>query len=409
MIATASDSSGTLPLFSTTLIVVQPTSLCNLNCRYCYVPNRLDPQRMSRATLKALAQRVFTSPWVESRVEFLWHAGEPLTVGVEYLTEALEIIQGANRHQIKVQHTLQTNATLVTEQWCELFKQHDFHVGVSIDGPAFLHDATRRNWSGAPSHAATLRGFHLLRNFGIRCGALCVLTRHSLKYPLEILDFFRSEGFHSVGFNIEETEGINSFTSFHSQEIELLQDEYKSFVSKLFEAHATCRGSIRIREFSDVVASIRAKRQNHSFRECPVEAREFAALTIQKNGDVSTFSPEFASLPSKYGRFVIGNVHEQSFVEMWQSSSYRRIAADVQRSRDLCEANCQYFDLCGGAYFSNKVAEHGTLLSTETRSCRLHKKALCDVVLQKLTLPSRRSDDRLYHETEVGPPTEARP
>lgn len=370
----------------TRLVVVQPTSLCNLNCSYCYVPNRRDAARMSISTLEALFERVFTSPFIQDEVEVLWHAGEPMVVGLEFYRQAMRAIDKLNHNQLIVRHTLQTNATLVNEEWCELFSQFKFEVGVSIDGPAFLHDKYRKHWSGTGSHAETLKGYHLLQKNGISSGALCVLTSESLDHPAEIFRFFLSEGFKSVAFNIEERESANLTTSFDGEGVASLRHRYRKFISSFFEAHREHRAALIVREFSALSASIRSKRNDATFQRIPLEALDFGILTIQKNGDVSAFSPEFAGMTDpRYRSFVIGNIHHQDFGEMHSSSAYQVILSDTQLSMRMCEQSCRYFDFCGGAFFSNKVSEFGTLLCTETRSCQMHMQVLTDVLIEKLT------------------------
>jgi uncharacterized protein len=347
---------------------------------------------MAVSTLEKLLERVFSSPFVHGHIEFLWHAGEPLTAGTEFYRDAMRAIEKLNHNRLEVRHSLQTNATLVDDEWCELFKEFKFDVGVSIDGPAFLHDKYRKRWSGAGSHAETLRGYHLLRKHGIASGALCVLTSEGLDYPLDIFRFFRAEGFKSVAFNIEEMESANRTTSFENEPLVSLRRRYTEFMSSFFDAHQEHRAEMTIREFSAIAASIRGKRQDADFQRTPLEVFDFGIVTIQKNGDVSAFSPEFAGMKHPtFGTFVIGNVHRHSFSEMHSSVAHQRIRSETRASVQMCAESCRYFDFCGGAFFSNKVSEAGTLRCTETRSCQLHMQALSDVLLNKFTISPSRS------------------
>lgn len=181
------------------LIVLQPTSLCNLNCQYCYVPGRKDSTRMSEQTLENVIAKVLRSSIVDENVEFLWHAGEPLTVGIDFYKKVMTYIQKHNNQDRRIRNRLQTNGTLLTPDWCEFLLENDFQIGISIDGPAMLHNRNRIDWSGKGSHHLVMRGLKLLKEYGLSFGGLCVLTRESLNYPREIFNFFTPMVFNRLG------------------------------------------------------------------------------------------------------------------------------------------------------------------------------------------------------------------
>ena len=125
-------------------VVLQPTPFCNIDCRYCYLPNREDRRQMAPATAALALRRVFESGRGDDRIEVRWHAGEPLTVGPAFYREALAAIHAVTPSGVQVRHTLQTNGTLVDEDWCRMFLEEGIEIGLSIDGPADLHDRNRR-------------------------------------------------------------------------------------------------------------------------------------------------------------------------------------------------------------------------------------------------------------------------
>src|SRR5438132_12875981 len=130
------------------LLVLQPTPFCNLDCSYCYLPDRQSTRRMSRDTLEATFRWTFSSGLARQPFTLLWHAGEPLVLPVAYYEEAVEALNRHNEQQIPVRQSFQTNATLLTAEWCEYLCRHQVHVGVSVDGPEFLHDRHRRTRRG---------------------------------------------------------------------------------------------------------------------------------------------------------------------------------------------------------------------------------------------------------------------
>lgn len=128
----------------TKLIIIQPTSFCNLNCRYCYVPFRQDHNFMSDEVLDSAIKLSLESPFLQNEVEFLYHAGEPLTVGIDFYKKAMQFIERYNSKNINVINNIQTNGVLLNDKWCTFLKDYHFKVGISIDGPEFLHDKNRK-------------------------------------------------------------------------------------------------------------------------------------------------------------------------------------------------------------------------------------------------------------------------
>ena len=131
----------------TQLVVIQPTSLCNINCRYCYLPYRSVNKHISMGTLSQIFKRLFSSPFVADKLTIVWHAGEPLLLPPSFYEEAFHLTQQYNTQGVCVTHSFQTNGTRITQQWCDFFKKHNVQLGVSIDGPKSIHDANRVDWT----------------------------------------------------------------------------------------------------------------------------------------------------------------------------------------------------------------------------------------------------------------------
>src|SRR5690242_19326589 len=124
------------------LLVLQPTPFCNLRCTYCYLPHRDDTRRMSTAVVNAVAEMLRNEPQCfADEVRVLWHGGEPLAAGIPFFEDACDVLASAAPQRLR--HALQTNATLVSPAWMALWRKHDAEIGVSLDGPAFLHDRVR--------------------------------------------------------------------------------------------------------------------------------------------------------------------------------------------------------------------------------------------------------------------------
>lgn len=372
--------------FGVRLAILQPTSLCNLNCSYCYVPDRLNRALMSESVLRNAVRFVFASlPPDQRQVAILWHAGEPLTAGFDFYRNAFDIIEQERPAGVHVRYSFQTNATLVSEDWCRLLDQHDVSVGVSIDGPRELQDANRVSWSGRGSFDRAMRGVHLLREHGYDPPAICVLTPQALQCPDAVYEFFRDNAFPSVGFNIEESEGVHLRSRHLDASPGGVRALYKEFMRRIWDRRLADGNTLRIREFERQFSIIEKLRADRAFVATPDEAIPFANIVVRRNGEISTFAPELASTPSaEYGDFVVGNVMSDTPTAVREGDRLKRLTAAVEGGRAACRAQCAYFPVCGGGYQSNRYAEHGTLRATETTTCRLHLQALTDVVLTEL-------------------------
>lgn len=378
-----------------TLVIIQPTSLCNLNCRYCYVAGRRDPARMDRTLLETTFARILRSDHARGRrIEFLWHAGEPLTVGIDYFRRAIELTERYRGPETTTVHAVQTNAVLVTPEWASFFKENGFRVGVSIDGPAILHDRNRRDWAGRGSFEKVMRGFRTLQEADVRPGALAVVTRETLDCPDELFHFFIDNEICSFGLNTEEVENVHTETSFGATNAAppaWLRRRFEAFFGRIFDLWWPVRDFVCVREIRDVVYAIREKMRNPEYSRQPDESAEMGIITILKNGDISTFSPEMAGAEAPaYNNFIVGNVAEiDSIDDIRRHPTYRAMKRDIMRGREACARTCRYFDLCGSAFISNRYFETGRLDGTESTTCILQRQIVARLVLSRLRGMSR--------------------
>jgi uncharacterized protein len=370
------------------LVVLQPSSLCNLNCTYCYVPGRQDSSLMSEEVISAAARFIFSCNFPNGEVEFLWHAGEPLAVGLPFYERAFSIIEDSAVGGLTLSHVMQTNGTLVDRDWCAFFRKHRIFVGLSVDGPALLHDKNRPTWGGRGTHAKVMRAFDLLREAGMSPTAICVLTNESLSSPDAIYDFFVTSGFKSVGFNIEESEGTHK-SSLLMPNDKSVRDSYAEFLKRIYERWRADGYALRIREFNHLLNCVRCIQRDDDFVREPDEVVPFGILTIRRDGGISTYSPELASTKSiQYNDFLIGNVLNDSPLDVIRGNSFSRLQAEVAYGQSRCREGCTYYALCGGGFQSNRFTEHGSVRAMETLTCRLHRQTLIDVFVDQLHIDS---------------------
>ncbi len=179
-------------------VLAKPTGpICNLDCQYCFYLSKEalypgDRFRMSDAVLETYLRQLLESHR-GPEVTVAWQGGEPTLVGVDFFRRALEIVDRLRRPEVVVHHTIQTNGTLLTDEWCELFARHGFLVGISIDGPPDLHDVYRLDKRGAPTFSKVRRGYDLLRRHGVETNILCTVNAANGAHPLEVYRFLRDE------------------------------------------------------------------------------------------------------------------------------------------------------------------------------------------------------------------------
>jgi uncharacterized protein len=362
---------------------------------------------MDDRTLEAAIGKVLRSPLTAPSLEFLWHAGEPLTVGINFYRRVCDLVKIHNQRQLYVRQKIQTNGTLIDRDWCRFFSDEKFGVGVSVDGPEFLHDKQRPNWAGRGSHKKVMRGVELLGKHGIHFGALCVVTSDTLDFPDEFYRFFTDAGFEWLGFNVEEIEGVNGVSSLMSRNRSQTVERYTKFIERIFDLWQQDSNRLVIREFRDILHLLAGKVADPNARQQPDETMSIKIITIQRNGEVSTNSPEFASSrDARFNDFNFGNINEIELEDVFRNRYYRKLQRAIRASVQRCAESCMYFDACGGRYLSNKHAEHGRVEATETVACKLHRQVVVSVILERLARkgrqPSMPSGVETISERDVG-------
>lgn len=373
------------------LIVIQGTNFCNLNCKYCYVPNRTDKSVMSDSILERTLETILKSEMLLNfpGVTLCWHAGEPLSAGKEFYNKVVKATLKYNINKIKVKHNIQTNATLIDQEWCNFFQQNDFQVNVSIDGPEFIHNRSRLTWKGRGTHKQVMRGINTLKRNKFPITSISVLSPFSLDYPEELFEFFYLNEFSNVCFNFEETDGNNELSSYFQRtqnELNILSKKFQDFFSKFYDIWLLNNMPFRVREFKNKREQILLLSQNNSKHVKNTENIPFQIITISKDGDISTFSPELISgVPTDSKKFIIGNVlNINSLDELSYSPRFLEIAKEIDDGIEKCARNCSYFNFCGGGSPSNKYFENGSFNSSETLYCHFHQKIVTDVVIDKM-------------------------
>ncbi|MFG3338751.1 cyclophane-forming radical SAM peptide maturase AmcB [Glycomyces sp. NPDC048151] len=346
-----------------TNVIMQPTTLCNLDCTYCYLPQRRERLAMAPGVAKAVARALAASERVRGPVEIVWHGGEPTAAGLPAMRRLVDAFA-----DLEVVHVLQTNATLINQEWIDFIGEHDIKIGVSIDG-TMSSNASRIDLAGKETWTRTMRGIERLSEADIEFSAIAVVRDPDPAGVPEFYEFFASLGCVSLGINIEETEGVN--TAGRSLHLERTTRFWEA-VTAAWDRNPV----LEVRELDRVADYLRFRPDVEDItRQDPIP-------TVAWNGEVTVLSPELAGYTDpRLGKFASGNILARGFDEILdraaQAPWVREFAAGIAE----CARACEYFAFCGGGQASNKYWEHGCLDITRTDYCTGAKITLMEGVL----------------------------
>jgi len=362
------------------LLVLQATPFCNINCSYCYLPNRDSRHRMSIDAVGVISKKIFDffAP-LPPDISIVWHAGEPLAAPVDWYRAAFAAIDRNLTPGTTVRYSFQTNGTLLNAEWIRLIKDHNIRVGISLDGPREIHDLNRRTRAGKGTFDATMRGVRVLQDAGLPFHIIGVLTKASLEDPDAMFSFLVENGISEVGFNIDEIEAENKSSSLSE---ESAPAKFVRFFTRLIELNELNGRPLTLRELQHCVALILSRPPDF----VSTESSPFAILSVDYLGNCSTFSPELLGVENaEWSNFIIGNLLTDDLEAILSGQRFLRLRDAVTRGVELCRATCEYFEVCGGGAPSNKFYELGTFEGSETLHCRLMKKAITEISLAYLS------------------------
>jgi uncharacterized protein len=321
-------------------VFVKPSgALCNLDCQYCYYKDKrnLYPDggvcRMAEDLLEQyIVQHIQAAGGPE--VSFSWHGGEPTLLGVDFFRKALELQRKHRPTGWRIRNGIQTNGVLLDEEWCRFLAKEDFGVGLSLDGPAELHDAYRVNRGGQPTHALAMRGYELLRKHGICTDILCVVHALNVRQPLTVYRFFREIGCRYVGFLpvVERAgEALSPYTP--------SPEDYGTFLCKVFDEWIV-RDVDRITVQTFEEAARPALGMEHSL--CVFRETCGDIPVIEHNGD---FFPCDHYVDREHR---LGNIRETSLAGMLESAAQRAFGDAKRDTLPRYCRECEVLAMCNG-------------------------------------------------------------
>lgn len=339
-------------------LMIKPTGAeCNLSCEYCYYLEKssLYPgkkTRMDDATLERItAAFLLTHPGPE--VSFGWQGGEPLLMGMDFFKRALELQEKYIRPGLKIVNALQTNGVLINDAWARFFAEHQFLIGLSIDGPADLHDHYRRDRGGKPSHARTMAGLAALQRHKVEHNALVTVNRVNSEEPLRVYRFLTGLGLEHLQFiPIVEREAPRSrkVTPWTVR-----PERYGTFLCEIFDFWARHDvGRVFVQLFE---STLNVWLGNYPSL-CVFAPTCGLGLAVEYNGDL------YACDHYVFPEYLRGNVTPETLKGLIDSTAQRKFG---QSKADLsleCR-RCPSLNFCGGDCLKHRLrlTDDGKLIS----------------------------------------------
>lgn len=339
--------------------------ICNLDCEYCYYLHKEElygsgeSWRMPDTTLEEyVRQYIAAQPATLEEITFAWQGGEPTLMGLEFFERVVELQQKHASPRQKIVNTLQTNGVLLDDRWCEFFRKQRFLIGLSIDGPAELHDRYRYDKQGNPTFAAVMRGLKLLKRHHVEFNVLVVVNRHNGDHGKRVYTYLRDNGVQflqfipiverrGVGVHAEppsDADGLDSLVSSRS----VRPEQFGGFLIAVFEEWIKRDvGKVFVQIFDQALSAWMGQEPSLCIfrRECG------KALAMEHNGDL--YSCDHFVEPA----YKLGNIHELPIVELASSEQQQQFGRDKSVTLPEYCKQCEVRFACNGECPKNRFIE----------------------------------------------------
>jgi uncharacterized protein len=363
-------TSTAVPFGKPLYVMLKPAgSLCNLACKYCYYLEKgnLYKQCKDHVISDELLEK-FVKDYIESQtlpqILFTWHGGETLMRPISFYKKALALEKRyAGGRQID--NCIQTNGTLLTDEWCEFFKENNFLVGVSIDGPQEFHDEYRKTRSGKPSFQKVMNGIQLLNKHGVEWNALAVINDFNADYPLEFYHFFKDIHCKYIQFTpivermVNRTDGLTLAPGMQDQgklaDFSITADQWGNFLCTIFDEWVRKDvGNYYIQLFDATLANWAGVAPGI----CDMAKECGHAAVMEFNGDV------YCCDHFVYPEYKLGNLHQKTLTEMLYSKRQKDFGEMKYKSLPRQCKECEFLFACHGEcpknrFLKDKYGEFG--------------------------------------------------
>lgn len=353
------------PLKSCHVMAKPASSKCNIDCSYCFYlekeklyPNAGEHWKMDDATLEKYVVQQIEAQDTE-QVVFAWQGGEPTLLGVDFFRRAVAL-QNKYGKSKKIINTLQTNGISLTNEWCDFFKQNNFLIGISIDGPKEFHDTYRKTRSGKATHDKVVEAIRLLKQFNVEFNALTVVSQANARAPQEVYRYLKALGIHYMQFiplveRKAQQKTKDGLTLLHPERLEKVAlcdwsvdaEQYGLFMSAIF--HEWVRkdiGHTWVQLFENTF-SLTCKQPSQL---CVFSPTCGSAFALESSGDI------YACDHYVYPEFKLGNIHQISISEVNEHPINREFGLNKKLTLSQDCRSCDYLTLCNGGCPKHRFA-----------------------------------------------------
>jgi serine-type anaerobic sulfatase-maturating enzyme len=365
----------------TSLLIKPASAVCNLDCSYCfYLDREADPysalpaRRMTEETLQRLVETYLFYSYPNST--FAFQGGEPTLAGPAFFENVVKFQQQHGRNGQSVSNAMQTNGILLNDRWCELFKQYQWLIGISIDGPETVHDRYRFNKQGAGTWRKVMAGVECMKKHGVEFNALCVLSQANVDKPAELYKFFRSMGIDYIQYiPLSEFDGSGQPLPFT-----ITPEQYGRFLCETFDLWWPERRKVRIRYFDNLAEALAGQKPG----SCTLHETCDSYVVVEFNGDV--YPCDFFVEKD----WKLGNVNLDSWTEISRRQRRYQFAAKKTIAHPECSL-CEFQSICHGGCPKHRHDPHGSFNDLDY-FCAAYK-----MIFRRAVGPLKQEVQRIMH------------
>ena len=322
----------------TSLLIKPASAVCNLDCEYCFYLDRdadpykaLPARRMTAETLERIVDTYLFYSYPSAT--FAFQGGEPTLAGLPFFEKLVALQQQYGRNGQAVSNSLQTNAVLLDESWCDLFRSYNWLLGVSLDGPEEVNDLYRYNKERRGTFKRVLQSIELLKKHRVEFNILCVLSQANVGKAKELYRFYRGLGIDHMQFiPLAEFDGQGNPLPFT-----ITPAQYGRFLVELFDIWWPDRRKVRVRLFDNIAEAVAGQRPG----TCTMHETCDSYVVVEYNGDV--YPCDFFVESD----WKLGNVNLDSWPEIARRTRRYSFASKKTLAHPECQV-CEYQNLCHG-------------------------------------------------------------